>query len=113
VTRPQRRHGVPAPSQPRHLQQRGGGVRGGGGGSRSQSKESAAAAAPRDLDLVTKRMLSARLLKINELRNALAELQLHDDELRKENRVLRQVQASACSEIGRPNPTSTLYSIVP
>ncbi|KAG7260222.1 hypothetical protein CRUP_033849 [Coryphaenoides rupestris] len=72
VTRPQRRHGGPAPSQPRHLQQRGGGVRGGGGGSRSQqSKESAAATAPpRDLDLVTKRMLSARLLKINELRNA-------------------------------------------
>lgn len=57
-------------------------------GVRSQSKESTP---PKDLDLVTKRMLSARLLKINELRNALAELQQHTDELQKENRILRQV----------------------
>jgi len=43
------------------------------------------------MDLVTKRMLSARLLKINELRNSLVELQQRTDELQKENRVLRQV----------------------
>ena len=84
VTRPQRHGGPPSLSRPLH---RGGG--GGGGGGRSlQSKEPAA---PKDLDLVTKRMLSARLLKINELRNALTELQLRMDELQKENRVLRQV----------------------
>ncbi|KAM7395498.1 hypothetical protein PAMA_006988 [Pampus argenteus] len=58
-------------------------------GVHSQSKESTP---PKDLDLVTKRMLSARLLKINELRNALAELQLRTDELQKENRILRQLQ---------------------
>lgn len=57
-------------------------------GTHSQSKESTP---PKELDLVTKRMLSARLLKINELRNALAELQLRTDELQKENRILRQV----------------------
>ncbi|XP_041720833.1 lebercilin [Coregonus clupeaformis] len=59
-------------------------------GSQSLVKDSTAP--PKDLDLVTKRMLSARLLKINELRNALAELQLHTDLLTKENRVLRQLQ---------------------
>ncbi|XP_062267994.1 lebercilin isoform X2 [Platichthys flesus] len=58
-------------------------------GVRSQSNESTT---PKDLDLVTKRMLSARLLKINELRNALAELQQRTDELQKENRILRQLQ---------------------
>ena len=58
-------------------------------GVRSHSKESTP---PKDLDLVTKRMLSARLLKINELRNSLAELQQRADELQKENRVLRQVR---------------------
>ncbi|CAK6962241.1 lebercilin [Scomber scombrus] len=58
-------------------------------GAHSQSKESTP---PKELDLVTKRMLSARLLKINELRNALAELQLRTNELRKENRILRQLQ---------------------
>lgn len=57
-------------------------------GVRSHSKESTP---PKDLDLVTKRMLSARLLKINELRNALSELQQRTDELQKENRILRQV----------------------
>lgn len=61
-------------------------------GVRSQSKESTP---PKDLDLVTKRMLSARLLKINELRNALAELQQHTDELQKENRILRQVDPTS------------------
>lgn len=39
-------------------------------------------------------MLSARLLKINELRNALTELQQRTDELQKENRILRQVGLS-------------------
>lgn len=73
VSRPQRLGGQPR--QPRR-------------GVRSQSKESTP---PKDLDLVTKRMLSARLLKINELRNALAELQLRMDELQKENRILKQV----------------------
>nr|XP_019947069.1 PREDICTED: lebercilin [Paralichthys olivaceus]XP_019947070.1 PREDICTED: lebercilin [Paralichthys olivaceus] len=58
-------------------------------GVRSQSNESTT---PKDLDLVTKRMLSARLLKINELRNALSELQQRTDELQKENRILRQLQ---------------------
>lgn len=57
-------------------------------GARSQSKDSTP---PRDLDLVTKRMLSGRLLKINELRNALAELQHRTDELQKENRTLKHV----------------------
>ena len=93
MTRPQRHGGPPSLSRPLH---RGGG--GGGGGGRSQqSKEPAA---PKDLDLVTKRMLSARLLKINELRNALTELQLRTDELQKENRVLRQVTLDA----GPPPP---------
>ncbi|XP_024909504.1 lebercilin isoform X2 [Cynoglossus semilaevis] len=58
-------------------------------GARSQSKDSTP---PRDLDLVTKRMLSGRLLKINELRNALAELQHRTDELQKENRTLKHLQ---------------------
>ncbi|XP_071019663.1 lebercilin [Oncorhynchus clarkii lewisi] len=58
----------------------------------SQSLIKDTTAPPKDLDLVTKRMLSARLLKINELRNALAELQLHTDQITKENRILRQLQ---------------------
>lgn len=75
VSRPQRPGGQPLTQQHRR-------------GVRSQSKESTP---PKDLDLVTKRMLSARLLKINELRNALAELQQRTEELQKENRILRQV----------------------
>lgn len=47
---------------------------------------------PKDLDLVTKRLLSARLLKISELKNGLAELQLRTDELQRENRLLKQLQ---------------------
>lgn len=62
-----------------------------GKGARSQSKESVP---PKDLDLVTKRMLSARLLKINELRNALAELQLRIGELQKENQILKKVRST-------------------
>ncbi|KFP69836.1 Lebercilin, partial [Acanthisitta chloris] len=46
----------------------------------------------KDIDLVTKRVLSARLLKINELRNELTELHIKLDELQKENRVLKSLQ---------------------
>lgn len=49
-------------------------------------------APPKDLDLVTKRLLSARLLKISELKNALSELQLRTNELQRENRLLKQLQ---------------------
>lgn len=66
-------------------------------GVRSQSKESTP---PKDLDLVTKRLLSARLLKINDLRNSLAELQQRTDELQRENRVLRQVDLRSESPLG-------------
>ncbi|KAJ8008693.1 hypothetical protein DPEC_G00081060 [Dallia pectoralis] len=61
-------------------------------GSQSLNKDKESTGPPKDLDLVTKRTLSARLLKINELRNALAEMQLRTDQLTKENRVLRQLQ---------------------
>ncbi|XP_061560980.1 lebercilin isoform X2 [Phycodurus eques] len=56
---------------------------------RSHSKESPP---PKDLDPLTRQMLSGRLLKINELRNVHAELQLRIAELQKENRVLKQLQ---------------------
>ncbi|XP_015274474.1 PREDICTED: lebercilin [Gekko japonicus] len=46
----------------------------------------------KDIGLVTKRVLSARLLKINELRNELTELHVKLDELQKENRALKQLQ---------------------
>ncbi|XP_019393208.1 PREDICTED: lebercilin [Crocodylus porosus] len=46
----------------------------------------------KDVDLVTKRVLSARLLKINELRNELTELHIKLDELQKENRALKRLQ---------------------
>ncbi|KAJ3606364.1 hypothetical protein NHX12_025885 [Muraenolepis orangiensis] len=78
---------------------------GGGGGGRSQQSKDAAA--PRDLDLVTKRMLSARLLKINDLRNALGELQLRSDELQKENRVLRQLQVRQEKALHRYDDTES------
>ncbi|XP_061785322.1 lebercilin isoform X2 [Nerophis lumbriciformis] len=58
-------------------------------GVRSRSKESLP---PKDLDPLTKQMLSGRLLKINELRNAHGELQLRIVELQKENRILKQLQ---------------------
>ncbi|KAJ8270581.1 hypothetical protein GJAV_G00116730 [Gymnothorax javanicus] len=57
-------------------------------GIRSQSKDSSL----KELDLVTKRVLSARLLKINEQRNELSELQSRLDQLQRENNVLRQLQ---------------------
>lgn len=46
----------------------------------------------KDVGLVAKRVLSARLLKINELRNELTELHVKLDELQKENRALKQLQ---------------------
>ncbi|KAM6280098.1 lebercilin [Porphyrio hochstetteri] len=46
----------------------------------------------KEIDLVTKRVLSARLLKINELRNELTELHIKLDELQKENRALKRLQ---------------------
>ncbi|KAK5880249.1 hypothetical protein CesoFtcFv8_023297 [Champsocephalus esox] len=63
-----------------------------------------------DLDLVTKRMLSARLLKINELSNSLAELQQRTDELQKENRVLRQLQVRQDKALQRYDDTESEIS---
>ncbi|XP_040016838.2 lebercilin isoform X1 [Gasterosteus aculeatus] len=94
VTRPLRPGGQPLPQQHRR-------------GVRSGSKESSP---PKDLDLVTKRMLSARLLKINELRNSLAELQQRTDELQKENRVLRQLQARQEKALQRYDDTESEIS---
>ncbi|XP_035473575.1 lebercilin isoform X4 [Scophthalmus maximus] len=76
-------------------------------GVRPQSKESTA---PKDLDLVTKRMLSDRLLKINELHNALAELQQRTDELQKENRTLRRVLLRQEKDLHRYNDTDSEIS---
>ncbi|XP_060908172.1 lebercilin isoform X4 [Labrus mixtus] len=76
-------------------------------GVHSQSKESTP---PKDLDLVTKRMLSARLLKINDLRNSLAELQQRTDELQKENRILRQLQVRQEKALQRYDDTESEIS---
>lgn len=46
----------------------------------------------KDPDLVTKRVLSARLLKINALQNEVSELQVKLAELLKENKALKRVQ---------------------
>uniref|UniRef100_A0A2K5L543 Lebercilin LCA5 n=1 Tax=Cercocebus atys TaxID=9531 RepID=A0A2K5L543_CERAT len=46
----------------------------------------------KDTDLVTKRILSARLLKINELQNEVSELQVKLAELLKENKSLKRLQ---------------------
>ncbi|CAI9164079.1 unnamed protein product [Rangifer tarandus platyrhynchus] len=46
----------------------------------------------KDPDLVTKRVLSARLLKINELQNEVTELQVKIAELLKENKALKRLQ---------------------
>ncbi|XP_075940193.1 lebercilin [Anarhichas minor] len=94
VSRPQRPGGQPLTQQHRR-------------GVRSQSKESTP---PKDLDLVTKRMLSARLLKINELRNSLAELQQRTEELQKENRVLRQLQVRQEKALQRYDDTESEIS---
>ncbi|MGH0131077.1 UNVERIFIED_CONTAM: hypothetical protein FKN15_044989 [Acipenser sinensis] len=61
-------------------------------GFRSQSLNKEPLPKDLDLDLVTKRMLSARLLKINELKNEMSEQQLRLEELQKENKVLRRLQ---------------------
>lgn len=47
---------------------------------------------PKDIDMVTKRVLSARLLKINELRNEVVELQMKLEEYQKENKTLKRLQ---------------------
>ncbi|XP_027406792.1 lebercilin isoform X2 [Bos indicus x Bos taurus] len=47
---------------------------------------------PKDPDLVTKQVLSARLLKINELQNEVTELQVKLAELLKENKALKRLQ---------------------
>ncbi|OCT58474.1 lebercilin [Xenopus laevis] len=56
--------------------------------SQSLNKESPS----KDIDLVTKRVLSARLLKINELRNELTEHQAKVMELQNENKILKRLQ---------------------
>ncbi|RVE56013.1 hypothetical protein OJAV_G00231820 [Oryzias javanicus] len=78
-------------------------------GTRSLSKESSP---PKDLDLVTKRMLSARLLKINELRNALTELQQSMEDLKKENRVLKQLQVRQEKALRRYDDTESEISLL-
>ncbi|KAM9354996.1 lebercilin [Pholidichthys leucotaenia] len=72
-----------------------------------QNKESTP---PKNPDLVTKRMLSGRLLKINELRNALVELQQRADELQKENRILRLLQVRQEKALQRYNNTESEIS---
>ncbi|XP_057219436.1 lebercilin isoform X2 [Triplophysa rosa] len=64
----------------------------------------------KDVEPVTKRMLSARLLKINELKNALSELRLHADELQRENRLLRQLQLRQEKALHRYNDTESEIS---
>ncbi|XP_017282755.1 lebercilin [Kryptolebias marmoratus] len=94
VSRPQRPGGLSLIQQHRR-------------GPRSQSKESTPS---KDLDLVTKRMLSARLLKINELHNSLSELQQRADELQKENRILKQLQARQERALQRYDDTESEIS---
>ncbi len=84
-----------------HLQQRSGGIR-----SQTLSKD----APSKEVDPVTKRMLSARLLKINELKNALSELRLHGDELQRENRLLRQMQLRQEKALHHYNDTESEIS---
>ncbi|XP_016085478.1 lebercilin-like isoform X2 [Sinocyclocheilus grahami] len=64
----------------------------------------------KEVDPVTKRMLSARLLKINELKNALSELRLHADELQRENRLLRQMQLRQEKALHHYNDTESEIS---
>ncbi|XP_065141568.1 lebercilin [Paramisgurnus dabryanus] len=95
--------GVPCrpPPHSHNPQQRSGGMR-----SHSLSKE----APSKDVNPVTKRMMSARLLKINELKNALSELRLHADELQRENRLLRQLQLRQEKALHRYNDTESEIS---
>lgn len=76
-------------------------------GARSRSKEPSP---QKDLDLVTKRMLSARLLKINELHNALTELQQRTKDLQKENRILKQLQIRQEKALHRYDDTESEIS---
>ncbi|KAJ8355745.1 hypothetical protein SKAU_G00185390 [Synaphobranchus kaupii] len=69
----------------------------------SQSKDPP----PKDLDLVTKRVLSARLLKINEQRNELSEAQLRLGQLQRENKALRQLQRRQERALGRFDDTES------
>ncbi|XP_044531312.1 lebercilin [Gracilinanus agilis] len=46
----------------------------------------------KDIDLLTKRVLTARLLKISELQNEVTELQFKLDEVQKENKALKRLQ---------------------
>lgn len=89
------------PPHSHHPQQRSGGIR-----TQSLSKD----APSKEVDPVTKRMLSARLLKINELKNALSELRLHADELQRENRLLRQLQLRQEKALHRYNDTESEIS---
>ncbi|XP_034018419.1 lebercilin [Thalassophryne amazonica] len=77
------------------------------GRGRSHSKDSTP---PKDLDLVTKNVLSARLLKINELRNAVTEQQLQIDELQKENRILKKLQVRQEKALQRYDDTGVEIS---
>ncbi|XP_049752021.1 lebercilin isoform X1 [Elephas maximus indicus] len=79
-------HQAPGKSSPKSLPNRKG-VR---GGYRSQSLNRETLR--KDPDLVTKRVLSARLLKINELQNEVTELQVKLAELLKENKALKRLQ---------------------
>ncbi|KAG8444293.1 hypothetical protein GDO86_009468 [Hymenochirus boettgeri] len=47
---------------------------------------------PKDIAVITKRVLSARLLKINELQNELTEQQMILEELQKENKTLKKLK---------------------
>uniref|UniRef100_A0A8C2AQW4 Lebercilin LCA5 n=1 Tax=Cyprinus carpio TaxID=7962 RepID=A0A8C2AQW4_CYPCA len=89
------------PPHSHHPQQRSGDIR-----SQTLSKD----APSKEVDPVTKRMLSARLLKINELKNALSELRLHADELQRENRLLRQMQLRQEKALHRYNDTESEIS---
>lgn len=89
------------PPHSHHPQQRSGGIR-----SHSLSKD----VPTKEVDPVTKRMLSARLLKINELKNALSELRLHADELQRENRLLRQLQLRQEKALHRYDDTESEIS---
>ncbi|XP_052396194.1 lebercilin [Carassius gibelio] len=89
------------PPRSHHPQQWSGGLR-----SQTLSKDSPS----KEVDPVTKHMLSARLLKINELKNALSELRLHADELQRENRLLRQMQLRQEKALHRYNDTESEIS---
>ncbi|XP_073935723.1 lebercilin isoform X2 [Castor canadensis] len=82
---PKRQVPVPRRTSPKGLPNKGNRV-----GFRSQSLNREPLR--KDADLVTKRVLSARLLKINELQNEVSELQIKLAELLKENKALKRLQ---------------------